>query len=50
MKDMQHQLFHLTLGGKLHLSPLSDNVTSVLDIATGDATWALAFGTKQIDS
>jgi hypothetical protein len=33
MEDIQHQLFHITLSGRLHLSPLSDNISSVLDIA-----------------
>ncbi|KAL4866676.1 hypothetical protein BDV12DRAFT_198898 [Aspergillus spectabilis] len=40
---LQHQLFHLTLDGKLHLSPISKIDQSVLDIATGDATWVHAF-------
>ncbi|KAL6231524.1 hypothetical protein BDW75DRAFT_243822 [Aspergillus navahoensis] len=40
---LQHQLFHLTLDGKLYLSPLPPPAQSVLDIATGDATWVHAF-------
>ncbi|KAL2803099.1 S-adenosyl-L-methionine-dependent methyltransferase [Aspergillus granulosus] len=40
---LQHQLFHLTLDGKLYLSPLPSPAQSVLDIATGDATWVHAF-------
>ncbi|KAL5041946.1 hypothetical protein BDW71DRAFT_156174 [Aspergillus fruticulosus] len=40
---LQHQLFHLTLDGKLHLSALPSPAQSVLDIATGDATWIRAF-------
>ncbi|KAL3432971.1 S-adenosyl-L-methionine-dependent methyltransferase [Aspergillus tetrazonus] len=40
---LQHQLFHLTLDGKLQLSPLPSPVQSVLDIATGDSTWVHAF-------
>ncbi|KAF9885520.1 hypothetical protein FE257_012848 [Aspergillus nanangensis] len=30
-------------GGKLYLSPITEEAPSVLDIATGDATWVLAF-------
>ncbi|KAL4813845.1 hypothetical protein BDW67DRAFT_187271 [Aspergillus spinulosporus] len=40
---LQHQLFHLTLDGKLQLSPLPSPAQSVLDIATGDPTWVHAF-------
>ncbi|KAL4998922.1 S-adenosyl-L-methionine-dependent methyltransferase [Aspergillus recurvatus] len=42
-EDTEHQLFHLTLDGKLYLSPLPSPAQSVLDIATGDATWVHAF-------
>ncbi|KAL4736958.1 hypothetical protein BDV11DRAFT_172390 [Aspergillus similis] len=40
---LQHQLFHLTLDGKLQLSPIPSTAQSVLDIATGDSTWVHAF-------
>jgi ubiquinone/menaquinone biosynthesis C-methylase UbiE len=42
--DIQHQLFVLTLHGKLHLAPVSEGVHNVLDIATGTGIWAIEFG------
>jgi methylase of polypeptide subunit release factors len=42
--DIQHQLFVLTLHGKLHLAPLSKQIHNVLDIATGTGIWAIDFG------
>lgn len=42
--DIQHQLFVLTLHGKLHLAPLSKGIHNVLDIATGTGIWAIDFG------
>lgn len=40
--DLQHALFGVTLGGKLHLAPLK-NPQEVLDIATGTGVWAIDF-------
>lgn len=42
--DIQHQLFVLTLHGKLHLAPLGEGIHNVLDIATGTGIWAIDFG------
>jgi hypothetical protein len=42
--DIQHQLFVLTLHGKLHLAPLGPGIHNVLDIATGTGIWAIDFG------
>ncbi|KAH8754051.1 S-adenosyl-L-methionine-dependent methyltransferase [Hyaloscypha finlandica] len=44
--DIQHQLFVLTLHGKLHLAPLSEQIHNVLDIATGTGIWAIDFAIK----
>ena len=34
----------LTLGGKLHLAPISENIHNCLDIGTGTGIWATDFG------
>jgi hypothetical protein len=44
MADAQHQLFVLTLHGKLHLAPIGERIHNVLDIATGTGIWAIDFG------
>ncbi|KAK2750376.1 hypothetical protein FQN57_003856 [Myotisia sp. PD_48] len=44
--DLQHQLFHITLGGKLYASPMNENPLDVLDIATGDENWVLDFASR----
>jgi hypothetical protein len=40
---MQHELFKLSLGGRLNLAPLV-NPRSALDIGTGTGIWAVDFG------
>ncbi|OCK78488.1 S-adenosyl-L-methionine-dependent methyltransferase [Lepidopterella palustris CBS 459.81] len=39
----QHQTWLMLLGGKLHLSPLKNNIQNVLDVATGTGNWAMDF-------
>lgn len=41
--DLQHELFTRTFDGKLHLSPIGDNVHEVLDLGTGTGIWAIDF-------
>lgn len=43
--ELQHQLFSMTFGGRLCLSPLDPaKVREVLDLGTGTGTWAM-YGT-----
>lgn len=35
--DLQHALFYMSLDGKLHLAPIGDSPSNVLDIGTGTA-------------
>ncbi|KAH7308947.1 methyltransferase type 12 [Stachybotrys elegans] len=42
--DIQHHVFTLLLGGKLHLAPLPEQVGKVLDLGTGTGLWAIDFG------
>lgn len=41
--DLAHNLYLLTLGGKLFLAPIGDNPQSVLDVGTGTGIWAMDF-------
>ncbi|KAM0430082.1 hypothetical protein ACHAPT_006088 [Fusarium lateritium] len=41
--DINHHLLSLILGGRLFLSPLTENVQRVLDIGTGTGLWAIDF-------
>ncbi|KKA28231.1 hypothetical protein TD95_002417 [Thielaviopsis punctulata] len=45
--DHQHVLFMMTLGNRLHLSPVGENghvLNNVLDLGTGTGIWAIDFG------
>ncbi|KAI1821870.1 S-adenosyl-L-methionine-dependent methyltransferase [Xylaria intraflava] len=48
--DLQHQLFCLTIGGKLNLAPLPKRPRRVLDIATGTGIWAIEFASLYPDT
>ncbi|KAI1171452.1 S-adenosyl-L-methionine-dependent methyltransferase [Nemania sp. FL0916] len=48
--DLQHQLFCLTIGGKLNICPLPETTRRVLDIATGTGIWAVEFATQNPDT
>ncbi|KAI1259420.1 S-adenosyl-L-methionine-dependent methyltransferase [Xylariaceae sp. FL1019] len=48
--DLQHQLFCLTIGGKLHLAPIPEGPKRVLDIATGTGIWAIEFASQHPDT
>lgn len=37
---LQHRIWILTFDGRLHTTPLSPNITSVLDVGTGTGVWA----------
>lgn len=45
--DLQHQLFYITFGGKLHKAPLEETLPhglrNALDIGTGTGIWAIDF-------
>ncbi|KAI9739300.1 MAG: hypothetical protein M1834_007513 [Cirrosporium novae-zelandiae] len=41
--DYQHCIWLLTLEGRLHLAPISEEITDVLDVATGTGVWAIDF-------
>ncbi|KAI9728512.1 MAG: hypothetical protein M1834_007650 [Cirrosporium novae-zelandiae] len=44
--DLQHKAFLITLGNKLHLAPLKEDIQSALDVATGTGIWAVEFADK----
>lgn len=45
--ELQHQLFSMTFGGKLCLSPLDQmNLREVLDLRTGTGIWAMYKGKR----
>lgn len=51
--DLQHNLFLLTFGDKLGLSPPNDpdsKVKRALDIGTGTGIWAVDFGEDHPDA
>lgn len=39
--DLQHAKFFLLLGDRLHLSPVPESVSRILDIGTGTGIWAM---------
>lgn len=41
--DFQHAIFLRTLGGKLFLAPIPEDVQEVLDVGTGTGIWAIDF-------
>ncbi len=41
--NLQHQLWLMTLNGKLSLAPLKNEPQHVLDLATGTGVWAMEF-------
>ncbi|TAQ83846.1 hypothetical protein B7494_g7830 [Chlorociboria aeruginascens] len=41
--DLQHQLWLMTLHGRLHLAPIRPDLSHVLDIGTGTGIWAIEF-------
>ncbi|KAI0106381.1 S-adenosyl-L-methionine-dependent methyltransferase [Nemania sp. FL0031] len=48
--DLQHQLFCITIGGKLNICPLPEKPKRVLDIATGTGIWAIEFASQYPDT
>ncbi|KAJ4303194.1 hypothetical protein N0V90_002087 [Kalmusia sp. IMI 367209] len=38
--DLQHQMWLLTFQGRLHTTPLSPTLSSILDVGTGTGVWA----------
>ncbi|RDW61657.1 S-adenosyl-L-methionine-dependent methyltransferase-16 [Coleophoma crateriformis] len=49
--DLQHQMFYITFGEKLFLSPAGQNqqLHRVLDAGTGTGIWAIDFGKSSTD-
>ncbi|KAJ2902594.1 S-adenosyl-L-methionine-dependent methyltransferase [Zalerion maritima] len=41
--DIFHHIFTLTLGGRLYLAPIQEDVHRVLDLGTGTGIWAVDF-------
>lgn len=48
--DLQHQLFCITIGGKLNICPFPTPPKRVLDIATGTGIWAIEFASQYPES
>lgn len=44
--DLQHQVWLLTLDGRLHTTQLPDDTRSILDIGCGTGAWALAMAAQ----
>ena len=44
--DINHHLFLLTLNGALHLAPLPEFPSRILDIGTGTGIWAIDMGDR----
>ena len=42
--DLQHEMFRLTLDGKLHCVPLEKSPHRVLDAGCGTGIWSIEFG------
>ena len=45
-----HKLVEVSLGGKLHLAPISKDPQRILDIGTGTGIWAIEMGKLQFRS
>lgn len=45
--DLQHQIWLLTLNGRLHTSCLPSHIGSILDIGCGTGAWALAIAKER---
>ncbi|KAI8934044.1 hypothetical protein NX059_008811 [Plenodomus lindquistii] len=41
--DLQHHAFRLSLDGKLHRAPISQNLQNVLDVGCGTGIWSIEF-------
>jgi SAM-dependent methyltransferase len=44
--DLQHQVWLLTLDGRLHMTQLPEDVRSILDIGCGTGAWVLAMAAQ----
>lgn len=44
--DIHHHIFNMVLGGELYRAPISDQVSSVLDLGTGTGAWAVDMADK----
>lgn len=42
--DLEHHNQKLQIDGKLHLCPLPEHPTEILDVATGTGIWAIEMG------
>ena len=41
--DIQHHAWRLSLNGKLHVSPIRNDIANAVDIGTGTGQWAIEF-------
>ena len=41
--DLQHHIWRITLDGRQHVAPISENPEYVLDVGTGTGLWAIEF-------
>src|SRR5436309_1975191 len=46
--DLQHHLYNLVFGRKLHLAPISHSPQNVLDVGTGTGIWAMDFADQYL--
>ena len=44
--DMMHHVYLMLHGGELHLSPIKEDVQSILDLGTGTGIWAIDMAEK----
>ncbi|KAL8741026.1 MAG: hypothetical protein Q9190_006324 [Brigantiaea leucoxantha] len=42
--DVMHSLVELSLGGRLHLAPVSRKTRKILDLGTGTGVWVMEMG------
>ncbi|KAL8908997.1 MAG: hypothetical protein Q9207_000448 [Kuettlingeria erythrocarpa] len=49
-QDLQHQVWLLSLNGRLYQAPLGDHIGAILDLGCGTGAWALAIAKERPES